>query len=157
MPSRCWNVTWHGTVRTLPNNLQGWLESQHASRSAPNKWFVHSHLLWSLGESNRTHRGHHASWPEQHRPLPWTARARPRSKSFTSKLLLHALVINFPPNLCHTNCAKEGGDATLHKHASLLEPVLPVYLKHCEEKSMWYERKGCIIRPPGKGSKFALF
>lgn len=76
---------------------------------------------------------------------------------FTSKVLLHVSVINFPTNLCHINCAREGGDVTLHKHASLSEHVLPVHLKHCEEKSTWYIRKGCIVRPPGKGSRFALF
>lgn len=66
-----------GTIRTLPNNLQGWLEHQYASRSASSTWFLHSHLLWSLGEFNGTHRGHHASWPEQHWPLPWTGPAVP--------------------------------------------------------------------------------
>lgn len=63
-----------------------------------------------------------------------------------SKLLFHAFVISLPINLCHTNFIKEGGDAVLRKHTSLLEHVLPVHLKHCEEKSRWHVRKDFIIR-----------
>lgn len=74
-----------------------------------------------------------------------------------SKLLFHAFVISLPINLCHTNFIKEGGDAVLRKHTSLLEHVLPVHLKHCEEKSKWHVRKDFIIRLPEKPSKFAFF
>lgn len=63
------SIACHGTVRTLPSCLQGWLESPHASRSAPNEWFVRSHLLWSPGECNSTQGGRRASWPERRRPL----------------------------------------------------------------------------------------
>lgn len=66
------SISYHGTVRILPSHLQGWLENPHTSRSAPGKWFVCSHLLWSPGECNCTQGGCHDSWPEQCQPLPWT-------------------------------------------------------------------------------------
>lgn len=135
------SITRCGTIRTLPNNLQGWLESQNASRSAPRKWFVHSRLLWSFGEFNPITEGTTPADPgsagRSHGPdRLYPACARPRSKQTRVQATFHDLVINFSPRFCHTNCTKEGRHATQGHFTAGARP-------RCAFKALW--RKNYVV------------